>query len=191
MEVDRGWSLNRVRQSLPECPVYWGTEARAFKFTSTILSWQRRKEFRFTSLLLFGREFPRTISIKDFLILQMRKPRAHMAEFLVSSHTILNEKRNPALSASANWGASSYIVLLQIMVAGRQIATKDTLQKSGKKRNGDMRIMRRYFNEDLIIDLNTHYVCVYTYNTHTQTHTGSLHIQFFVCLFLSKRMDDI
>ena len=66
-----------------------GTEARTFKkFTSTVPYWQGRKDLRFIMLLLYLRGSSCLVQIRDFLILQLRKQRFHMPEFLAERHTI-------------------------------------------------------------------------------------------------------
>lgn len=77
---------------MPKFQICWGAEARNFqKFISTIPYWQREKDQRCIMLLPNVRGFSCVIKIRGFLILQVRKLRFHMAEFLVGSHTNLNK----------------------------------------------------------------------------------------------------
>lgn len=52
---------------------------------------KREKDQRCIMFLLYVRGFSCVIKIRGFLILQVRKLRFHMAEFLVGSHTNLNK----------------------------------------------------------------------------------------------------
>lgn len=92
MEGQAGGSLSRYGSSYQNFKSAGGQRQETSQNSSAqFLTGKGEKDQRCIMLLLYVRVFSYTLKIRGFLILQVRKLRFHIAEFLVGSHTNLNK----------------------------------------------------------------------------------------------------